>query len=636
MPQRSIAPPSAAPHDRRIDRASAALAGLLLGVFIVVLGRVVQLQMAPSVELREHVGQRVTSRLLPALRGELLDRRARVLAGSRFGYSVAVDPVRFPNPPGVALVDLADAIGEPVDVIAERIVTRMERNAQAQAVAARPLRRGLCRYVSVGGVLEDWRVDAVRTLSIPGVSLELRSVREVTDAPMIAPVIGKVGVDANGLAGAELMVDSLIRAREGRFTCVRDVRARPLWLDPDGYEPAVGGESVRLSVDLELQRIASEELERGMIEANAAGGRLVMIDPVAGEVLAIIDLVRELPELVEFDWTAPRSEDAPRVRYRTVRPDPIRGSEACLARNRCAMDVYEPGSTFKPLVWAALTDAGIADIDETIDTEGGAWRTPYRRTIMDVTRRDEMTWSEVLTRSSNIGMAKVAHRVSPSVMRSIVTSYGFETATGTGIPGESAGLITSLRGWNKFTHSSVAMGHEIGVTPMQMVRAFSVLARSGELAGTLPDLSMLADDDRPMPRRARLISERTVADARAAMALVAQKIDDRMEREGAGPFAYTMFGKSGTAEIPLGAPPEGMTIPRGMKAYFEDQYYSSFIAAAPIERPRIALVVVIDDPGPETIERREHYGSWVAGPVVRRVVERTLRYMGVAPTEESL
>jgi cell division protein FtsI (penicillin-binding protein 3) len=300
-------------------------------------------------------------------------------------------------------------------------------------------------------------------------------------------------------------------------------------------------------------------------------------------------------------------------------------------------DLYEPGSTFKPFVWAAGYERGLLKPGEVITSETRTIRTYYGRPITDVTFRPELTWDDVLRFSSNIGMYNITERLSHQDLRGTVTALGFGASTGLGIPGETAGMVTSARDWTKYTQTSVGMGYEVGATMVQMVRAFSVFARRGDDAGTLPGIRLTAagaDASRPGLIGEEVFVER-VFDPETAVAVreplkgVVERMDALRLRKDPGdvPARYTMFGKSGTAYIAC-TPPRGMQRPRGATGYYK-QYTSSFLVAAPAENPEIVVLVVIDDPGPERIRKVEHYGSHVAGPVVRRVVERVLPYLGV-------
>lgn len=630
----------------------AVITGQLLGValtlsLLVVLGRVAQLQLWPGESLQEHMYERTSVRTIQAVRGDLADRRGRLLSTTRFGYRAFVDPTRFPDPPDIAIAEVAEAVGLDPERVAARLLPRMEANRQAilQAAQTGSAPAKLNRYVSLGGVLTDEQVELVAALGTPGLHLERRSVREYPAGKVAASLVGKVGVDHDGLLGAELTYDQSLKGDDGSVAYVRDALARPLWIDAGQFQRPERGADTRLSIDLAIQQIAYDELERGVHDANAAGGRIVVMDTITGEILAMVDLVRDVPEAVDFPWepidpeaARPSIPEIGQVRYKAVRDDPSRAIHPALARNRCIEDVYEPGSTFKPFVWSVVTELGLIKPDDTLDTGSGRWRTAYGRLIEDVKKREEMTWTEVLVNSSNIGMAKGAERLSFMQLRDAVRRFGFGRPTGIGLRGEASGIVTSQANWSKYSQTSVAFGYEVAVTPVQMVRAFGAFARPGTLAGTMPPIRLTATtaDDAHGRVVDRVLPAEVATMVRDAMHEVAGAMERKMsEVTGEDGWRYEIFGKSGTAEIPLTDPPPGMRRPRGHKGYLDNQYNASFIAGAPLERPRLVVLVVIDDPGPERVSSRTYYGSHVAGPVVRRVIERALSYLGVPPSPDA-
>lgn len=649
------------------------VSGVCVGL-LAMLVRVAQLQARPSDDLNAHIDTRTTARVELPVRGDLLDRRGRLLSTTRFGERLVLDPVVFPKQVEENVLKLAQAAGvDPAD-IGVPLIRALEINARREAGIPDPApaeeasetpasaslpaettaqtqqaSRGPRRYVPVTDVLSPERIAAVRSLKIPGVIIEKRQVREYPGGTEAASIVGKVGVEHQGLLGAELLLNESLTGEKGRITFVRDAYGRPLWINPGEVQPATPGEDVRLSIDIELQRIASEELMKGIEEADAVGGRLVLMDPATGEVLAMADIVRDLPGLKAYPWVdAPKARKRgdpppppephvliPGQRYMTLLADPGRAVHPGLARNRCVEDIYEPGSTFKPFVWSVISEQRLARPEEVFDTEGGRWRTSYGRSIEDVTKRATMTWTDVLVNSSNIGMIKAAERMKPAQLHEVLVRFGFGKPTNVGLPGEASGIVTSLKNWSKYTHTSVAYGHEISVTPLQMVRAFAAFARDGEQAGTIPSLRLLSSGTQGVSGVAyRVLPADVALLTRSAMRGVTHNVESRWIKPPEGGWRYELFGKSGTAEIPLGAAPKGKKRPRGASGYFDDQYNSSFIAGGPVDKPRLVCIVVIDDPGPARIRARSHYGSAVAGPVVRRVMERSLVYLGVPPSPE--
>jgi cell division protein FtsI/penicillin-binding protein 2 len=628
----------------RIDRvALTACVGVLL-LMLVMLARVVQLQVSPGEKLSPFISERLTKVRQDATEGELTDIRGRVVALSKFGQRVFVDPLEFPNPPGEAIGLLADALGMKPAEIAKRIVPAMEGNAEVidahQGDDPPDETSRLKRYITLGGVLEDWRVDSVRNLKIngkpiPGVHMEMRPVRDYTAQAIAANLIGIQGIDMIGLSGAERMFTPMMQPEGGWLKYVRDARGDPMWIFPGGYTAPKRGHDVRLSIDLNVQTIVVEELKRGVADADAAGGRCVVLDPYTGEILAMADYVRPLKDAKDYDWLAPIPKGGNGTRYRIIPKDTQALIDPALARNRCVEDVYEPGSTFKAFMWSTCLMHGVTNVNEVFQTYGGHWVTPYGRKVDDVHHFDHLKWTEVLVQSSNIGMTQGVARLSFSQARDAIVSLGFGKRVGTGLPGESPGMVTSERDWSKYTQTSVAFGYEVGVTPLQMARAFSAYCRKGDLAGTIPQVHLTAADyDSAVngPQN-RVFPWKIAQTTKETMKGVTDGLDDRLAKNGEI-FRYEAFGKSGTAQAPLGKPPAGKKRPKGSDGYFGGQYNVSFIAGGPYEDPRIVVLVVVDDPGPELVRNKRYFGAMVAGPINRRIMERTLSYMGVPASPE--
>jgi cell division protein FtsI (penicillin-binding protein 3) len=622
-------PPGGAPPGR-IDHALwlsvLALTVALAAVFV----RVGQLQIAPGPDLSRHIQDRITRRSLLAPRSDIEDRRGRLLATTREGFRIIVDPTTLAPPFGSTIDSLAEVTGRSTDEIADRIVTAASANERRAAAGKKPI-----RYTPMSGILDEHQLARARELKIKGVHLEPRPVRETPGGAAMASLVGKVNLDHEGLLGAELTYEADMEGDPGHLDYVRDALGQPMWVNPAGYRPAERGGSVRLTIDAYLQELAYEELARGVLDADAAGGRLVMIDPKSGDILAMVDYVRsglmlEEPPARETLRGRVVQPDSTGHRYRTIREDRGRQVHPSLGRNRCVEDLYEPGSTFKSFVWSSLVEHGAVSPDEVFDTHDGAWQTDYGRPIRDVTPKSFLMWRDVLVFSSNIGMVQGAERLSFAKTRAALVRFGFGERVNIGLAGESAGIVTPLSRWSKYTQTSIASGYEVAVTPLQIVRAFSVFARTADLAGTLPHLRLRQREDITPEEeiRVRVLPAWIAYLTRDTLKRVGQVMEERSRRRfpDEPPVRYSMFGKSGTAEIPR---PDG-------KGYFDGQYNSSFLVGAPVEDPRIVLVVVIDDPGPELIRKRMHYGTAVAGPVVRRVVRRTLEYLGVPAAGDAI
>lgn len=637
--------------------------GVLLAL-VIVLVRVVQLQIAPGERLAGFVQSRSSSQSLVATRGDLLDRRGRTLATSRMGYRVIVDPeglrLAMERDRGVldrVIVELSTVLNTAPDDYAPRMISAIVRNGKiAEGAEGTP-----SRYLPIAEVLNHEQAQALRERKadgkLPAVTIEHEPVREQTSADLIGPIVGKVAfageaTEKTGVLGAEKLFDQRLRGEDGSLTYVRDANGRPLWIERGAWVDADKGSDVRLSIDLEIQRIVREHLIWGMEQADAAGGRAIVINPHTGEILAMTDHLRAIPNLAQVPWwdpdsgtprpTMPPADEQPR--YKVLRTDPMRTIEPALAHNRVLEDVYEPGSTFKPFAWTLAKTRGLLPDDEKLDITQKAIFTDYGRRIEDVYTYDDLdNWDAVIKYSSNIGMYKATSRLEFADLRGMVLALGFGSPTGIGLGGEASGIVTSAKDWTNYTQTSVGMGYEVSVTPIQMARAFSVFARRGKLAGTLPEIRLTAagDDDRRGLVGEEIIVHR-VFSAEAAqrtirpMQIVAERMDRTMQRQypDLPKPRYTMFGKSGTSLIAMVPPEPGLLPPKGRKAYFENQHHSSFLVAAPASDPQIVVLVVLDDIGPERVRKCQHYGSWVAGPVVRRIVEDTLPYLNVTPDSD--
>lgn len=568
--------------DRAAAWASFFVGGMIL-LMLLLLGRVAQLKVLGAARYGRIIAAPLATRTHLARRGDLLDARNRTIATSRLGYRLFVDPTAVQDPQTIA-VDIAAAIGGVPTEIDLKILNR-----------ASP------RYAVIDHLLEDWQADAIRASRLRGVGLEPRLVRHRPYGALAASVVGAVGRDHTGLSGSEHFFESRLAHRDGQLTVLRDVHRRPLRIDAQNTRAARNGRDVQLTIDLVVQQFVQERLSEAVHHYNAAGGRAIVLRCRTGEILAMADVLNPRP----------RGED--------VYSDPVRKVDPALGRNRCATDPYEPGSTFKPIVWAAATDLGKAGPQEILPTPAGQYhRTSRGRRIRDTHLYGPVSWRTVLVRSINSGMAIVAERMSHDQMREAVSRFGFGQKTLASLGGESAGLVTSARDWDHYTQTSLAMGHEIAVTPLQMVRAFAAFARDG----TLPTLRLTVRDPRDAHDAPADQVEAYRFYRRACSETTARLVREVLREailQGTGQHArsqhHELFGKSGTAQLPR---PDG-------GGYFEDRYVSSFIAGAPYERPLVVVLCVIDDPQ----RSRGHWGATVAGPVVRDIIDRTLEYLGV-------
>ncbi|MBI1368919.1 MAG: hypothetical protein GC162_09735 [Planctomycetes bacterium] len=544
------------------------VAGLSLVMFGL-LGRVVQLQLDPERRLHDFIENRGSEASILARRGDLTDTRGRPIASTHLGYRLFADPKAITDIDEFA-AHVAHAIGDDPARIDQLISRRIDS-----------------RYIVINPLLDEAQVKAVQDLKLAGLGVEPNPVRIYHQGQLASQLVGFVGAEHKGLDGVEFALDSLLRGEPGRVHTLRDVSRNPLWIEQSQYVPSDDGRSFRLSVDMVIQSIAEKELAEACRQFKAKRAELIVMEARTGQILAMANW----PPFDPNDPAAAQGE---------------------ARRNRCITDPFEPGSIFKPFVYGAALSTGVTRGSEMYDcTTSGVYVTSYGRRLRDAHAHGLIDFDHVLIFSSNIGMGKVGERMGSRALFNAVTSYGFGTRTGTALPGESPGIVNPLNQWSKYSLTSVPMGQEIAVTPVQMVKAFSAFANGGVIVSP----SVLGEEaDTPIYQRA--IS----ADA-------AQHTRDTLRRvvtEGTGRKAdsaiYRLWGKTGTAQVP----------DRVHGGYKDRAYNASFICGAPLNNPRLITLVTVHEPDAAI----GYYGGIVAAPVAKNVMEKSLTYLGVPPDNQ--
>ncbi|MEM8739391.1 MAG: penicillin-binding protein 2 [Planctomycetota bacterium] len=570
---------------------------------LALLGRVYQLQHHPPARVASMVDSQTSTLELSARRGALLDRRGRPLATTRVAHRLFVDPDIVENPG-----TFSEYVGYLLDYNPAWVEQQIAK------------RRG-SRYIVLDQRLSDERYQTYRNTpelqNLRGLATHSVLVRDYPQDTLAGQLIGFIGHEGNGLDGLERAFNPRLQSDPGQHAFVFDRGRRRLWLANQDYKLQADGKPIRLSIDLKLQSIAEEELAATLEKFNAESGQAVVMDPRTGEILALANLPAFDPG--DFRDAAGRITDDAKDRQ----------------RNRAVTDVFEPGSIVKPLVWAAAVEAGAAEPDELIDCTEKGWYKPKRGPILrDAHPHGEVTWDQVLIVSSNIGMAKVAERMGMDALHTILASYGFGAPTGSKLPGEVPGLLRRVGNWSYTDLTRMPMGHGFAVTPLQVTRAFCAVANDGVLINpTIESRPRLDPSARPIGPPLRTtslpIDRRRNITARVLSPRVAEhtrRVLGQVVTEGTGRRArsdlYDLFGKTGTAELP--------DLVNG--GYHEDQYIASFIAGAPLESPRLVVGCFVHRPD----KKIGHYGGTVSGPAVKRIMERSLQYLGVPTKADSV
>ncbi|MBK9126559.1 MAG: penicillin-binding protein 2 [Phycisphaerales bacterium] len=574
---------------------SAGLVTLLVGVLLAGgAGRLAYIQSTQGETLRQRAArQQTTTRIIPAVRGEIIDTRGRVLAGTILRPSVYVDPYLVQDA-RYAAESVAPYLKLSPDALYNLLVENRERRF---AWLARTL-----EVENETDFVRDFeaflRARRLRAFGVP-----YEPVRVYAQGRVAPHVIGFVGADLQGLAGIEQGCQDILAGRPGRATSTVDVSRRRV--RAESLEPAEDGGSVVLTLDAYIQQVTQDKLRAAVEKYAADWGAVVVMDPHTGEVLA-------MAVVPDFDPSSPLPKG-----FNEMSPEQqLKAAE--IWRNRAVSDSYEPGSIFKPFIASQALDEGLTRIDEVFVINGPV-RSFGKRTIRDTHPYGQLALHEVISKSSNIGMGLLGARCRMDRLFRYVRMFGFGDVTGLGLPGEHEGQVRDLADWNpSFSPQSIPIGQELAVTPIQVVTAFSAFCNGGVLLrpriirGVIsPDGQTLRDDSTPIPIRRVISAETSELFRRAALV--------EAVRTGTGKMAaledWQVFGKTGTAQI-AGLQGKG----------YGGGYVASFVGGAPAGRPRVVAVCSIYRP-----TRGGYYGGVVAAPVVKEILAETLAYMQVPP-----
>ncbi len=499
---------------------------------------------------------------IPAHRGLITDRNGEPLAVSTPVTTLWGNPKEL-QAARARWPELAKALGQDAAVLSERLQSQASREFM---------------YLVRGLTPEQGQ--EILDLKIPGVYAQEEFRRFYPAGEVAAHVVGFTDIDDRGREGMELAYDEWLAGVPGKRQVLKDRRGR-LIKDVQVTKNAKPGKAMALSIDLRLQYLAHSELRNVVHEYGAKAASLVMVDVKTGEILAMAN-------------------------QPTYNPNNRRNLQPAAMRNRAMIDVFEPGSTVKPFSIAAALATGKYQPDSVVNTLPG-WMRIGRYTIRDVSRGGMLSLTGILMKSSNVGISKIALDIGAEPVYAVMQQAGFGQDTGLGFPGERVGNLPNHRKWRDAETASLAYGYGLSVTAVQLAHAYAVLGNGGV---NVP-LSLLRLD--------RTQDGVQVIDKQIS-GTVLQMLRAVVEEDGGGGArakvpGYHVGGKSGTAKKISGT-----------GGYTKDAYRSFFAGVAPLSNPRIAAVVVVDEPS-----KGQYYGGLVAAPVFGKVMARALRLMNVAP-----
>lgn len=496
---------------------------------------------------------------MPAHRGVITDRNGEVLAVSTPVASVWANPQELAGSLP-RLAELARVIGTDVEKLKRAVGTRPDRE-----------------FVYLERHIPPQLADAVEALAIPGIHLQREYKRFYPAAEVTAHVLGFTNIDDKGQEGLELEFNEWLSGEAGSKRVLRDRLGRTIE-NLEQLSPPQPGKTLRTSIDLRMQYVAYRELKTAILEHNAVSGSIVVLDPATGEVLAM----------------------ASQPSFNPNNRGELKSSNY---RNRAVTDVFEPGSSFKPFPIAAALETDRFEPSTTIDTSPGFIKVGGYA-VQDNRNYGLIDVTTVLTKSVNSGASRIALSLERDHLWSVLARFGFGSVTGSGLPGETGGVLPHWQRWREITQATIAYGYGLSVTPLQLAQGYAILAADG----LRRPVTLLAGETSPGEQ---VISPESAREMRRMLETV-------VEPGGTGAAAavngYRVAGKTGTARKAVAG------------GYSSDRHIAVFAGFAPVSDPRLVVVVVINEPREDG-----YYGGDIAAPVFARVMAGGLRVLNVPP-----
>lgn len=498
----------------------------------------------------------------PVHRGMITDRNGEPLAISTPVASIWVKPADALGAP-----QLLPALAKLLGTDTERLISKLEARRDKD-------------FVYLKRRVHPELASAIERLSVPGINTQREYRRYYPTAEVTAHVLGFTDVDDRGQEGIERVFDHHLQGQSGSKKVLQDRRGRII-AEVAQIADSNEGQNLSLTLDKRIQYLAYRALKSAVQSHDAVSGSMVVLDTQTGEVLAMVN-------------------------QPSYNPNSRHGSNPRVYRNRAVTDVFEPGSTVKPFIVAAALESGRYNAGSVVETAPGRFYVG-RHAISDVRDYGRIDVTGVLTKSSNVGIAKLSLGLEKDVVWNSLARVGFGVVTGSNFPGEQGGYLKDFHEWVPFEHAATSYGYGLSSTALQLARAYTVLANDGELK----PVSLLPVQG-PV-RGTQVMRSQTARSVR-------QMLETVVAQQGTAPLAavagYRVAGKTGTVK----------KLKNG--AYTDDEYIATFAGIVPASRPRFAAVVVIDQP-----QRGIYYGGQVAAPVFSEVMRDALRLLDVPPDD---
>ena len=502
---------------------------------------------------------------LEPIRGTIYDRQLRPLAVNITAYSVYANPRRMKV---IEKDNAARQLGAILNVNSSEIREKLNRDKY---------------FVWIMRKVPFELTERIRHAKIKGVGLLKDSKRYYPNQSLASHVIGFAGMDNKGLEGLELMFDKYLKGEAGYSQILRDAKQRELLIEK-GFLPPKDGFNLVLTIDETIQYIAERALDKAFPKSNAIAATVVVMDPKTGEVLALVN--RPTYDLTKVDSS------------------PIENRI-----NRAISLVYEPGSIFKIVAAAAALEENIFQESDKIFCENGSYRVGGH-ILHDHHGSGWLTFSSVIEQSSNIGTTKIAQKMGPATWYRYAKLFRFGDKTGIDLLGEVDGWVKKPSQWSKTSICALPIGQEVTATPLQLVAALSAIANDGIYMK--PHIVKYVKDNNDELIEAvesRAVSRVLSVPTAHRLQAILKGVVDRGTAKKAQIEGITVAGKTGTAQKVVNG------------RYSKNRFFASFMGFAPVDEPRLSIIVMFDDPRPD------HFGGTVAAPVFREIVVDSLKYL---------
>ncbi|HCZ9274221.1 TPA: peptidoglycan glycosyltransferase FtsI [Vibrio alginolyticus] len=534
--------------------------------FALLVARVAYIQIIePDNLIKQGDLRSVRVKSIPSARGIISDRNGEPLAVSVPVEAVWADPATIFKENALSQTKSWHALADVLGIDRQGLIDKIKRNEKR-------------RFIYLQRQVSPAMANYIRELKLPGVGLKSESRRYYPAGEVSAHLVGVTGIDGHGLEGVERSYDEWLTGAAGKKTIRKDRYGRVV--ENIAWQDKQEGKSLQLTIDQRLQAIAYRAIKQAVADHRATSGSVVMLDVKTGAVLAMVNAPSYNPNN-RSDW------------------------QSYQMRNRVITDSMEPGSTIKPFVILAALENGIADKDTTVDTGNGVLRLGGSR-VRDVSRVGKASLTTILKKSSNIGVTKLAMQMPVEALLGLYSSVGFGELSGLNLVGEVTGIFPTRTRWSPIERATIAFGYGLSITPIQLAHAYATLGNLGKYE----PIHIIESNDHDMSRQ--VVSAKYARQVLDMLETVTQK--GGSARRAAVP-GYRVGAKTGTSR-------------KASAGGYSDEYITYTAGLAPVSDPRIALVVIVNEP-----QGDDYYGGSVASPVFSEIMKGALQILNVAPDE---